>query len=166
MKDLRQRYRDDQRVDVCYQPGNRRLVYLWEEATAGHWDEHWQRVGDGRLAASLTVAHSPRIVGITRRFLSPGEGPILEAGCGTGVQVAALVRAGYQCIGIDFAAEIVDRVRHLAPSLDVRVGDLLALPFEDGYFAGCWSLGVIEHDPDGCDGLLREMRGGRVLLDS
>ena len=65
---------------------------------------------------------------------------------------------GYQAIGVDFAPETIAKIKEVMPNLDVRFGDVRALDFEDDYFDGYWSLGVIEHFWDGYDDILREMR--------
>ncbi len=49
------------------------------------------------------------------------------------------------------------------------MGDVAALPFEDAWFDGYWSLGVIEHFRGGYEPVLREMRrvirvGGYLFL--
>jgi SAM-dependent methyltransferase len=43
------------------------------------------------------------------------------------------------------------------PEIDFRLGDVRNLHFDDGYFAGYWSLGVIEHSWKGYDEIAREM---------
>jgi len=43
------------------------------------------------------------------------------------------------------------------PELDVRVGDVRKLKFNDDYFDGYFSLGVIEHFYDGYDKIAKEM---------
>ena len=43
------------------------------------------------------------------------------------------------------------------PQLDVSYGDVRALEFEDDSFDGYWSLGVIEHFPDGYEDIGQEM---------
>ena len=49
----------------------------------------------------------------------------------------------------------------MAPALDIRLGDLRALPFENQSFDGYWSLGVIEHFWGGYQQIAEEMH--RVL---
>ena len=39
----------------------------------------------------------------------------------------------------------------------MRYGDVRALEFQDGYFDGCFSLGVIEHVWEGYDAIIKEM---------
>ena len=63
---------------------------------------------------------------------------VLDAGCGDGRNLHYLLRAGFDCFGIDEDARSVDQVRRraaqLAPTLAAGhfvVGDLTALPWDD-----------------------------------
>lgn len=92
----------------------------------------------------------------TEKYL-PKNSSIIEGGCGLGQVVSELHMTGYQVIGVDTAEETLDRVKKLFPKLPVEVGDVTKLKFKDSYFDGYWSLGVIEHDPDGYDLIIKEM---------
>ena len=47
------------------------------------------------------------------------------------------------------------------PDLNIDFGDVRSLPYKKSSFDGIWSLGVIEHNWDGYDQILREAH--RVL---
>ncbi|MGH2698519.1 MAG: class I SAM-dependent methyltransferase [Actinomycetota bacterium] len=88
----------------------------------------------------------------------PGDGRILEAGCGLGRFVAFLGKRGYEdIVGIELSEDAVQSVNAIAPLLDVRRGDVSALPFDDGSFDGLISLGVVEHFREGPRAALHEM---------
>ena len=70
---------------------------------------------------------------------------------------------GYQAIGVDYAEDTVKKLNQIAPDLDIRKGDVTCLEFEDEYFDGYWSLGVIEHFWEGYERVLSEMK--RVLKE-
>ena len=140
-----------------YDRENRRLVYLGAAPDSNFWDAHWQAADFER---AIRIPHNRFIVGHTSRYLPPGS-RILEGGCGRGDKVYALAHHGYDAHGVDFAPETVARVKRHAPELKVQLGDVRALPFDDSFFDGYWSLGVIEHFPEGYDPILREMH--RVL---
>ena len=145
-----------------YDSNHNRLIYLSQRATADYWDEHWDSGASGEaLQRLLQGGRSTYVSRITRRYLQPDDGPILEGGCGTGQHVAALSHAGYTCIGVDYAEKTVDAIHSAAPELDVRLGDITALEFDDATFAGYWSVGVIEHFWDGYEACVAEM--ARVL---
>ncbi len=152
----------DRTVRRYYDERGRRLVYAEEEATPDFWDARWA-IDDDVLRRRLERPGHSFTVPVTRRHLAPGDGPILEGGCGRAVHVAALRAAGYRCVGIDSAARTVDAVRRVAPDLDVRTGDVRAIEAPDGAFAGYWSIGVIEHFYEGYDPILDE--AARILRD-
>lgn len=120
------------------------LVFVNQEATADFWDGKWK---DQALQRKQASKGSKRawVVEITRKFLKPEDGLLIEGGCGLGDKVDSLVRAGYQCIGIDFATETVSLINKENPLINVRYGDVRNLEFPDSTFVGYWSLGVIEH---------------------
>jgi SAM-dependent methyltransferase len=95
------------------------------------------------------------------KYLPNKTSIILEGGCGDGHLVDAMNHWGYRAIGVDFAAKTISEIKKVAPNLDVRCGDVRSLEFEDGYFDGYFSLGVIEHFWDGYAAILSEMK--RVL---
>lgn len=148
-----------------YDPRSHRLLYVDHEANEQFWDEKWE------ASARATFANPPRhglTIRITRRYLSPGS-RVLEGGCGLGDVVNALHRAGYVATGIDYAPKVVRLIKAYWPHLDVTQGDVRRLACEDGYYDGYWSLGVIEHFPDGYQAIAREMHralrpGGYLFL--
>ncbi|MBX3011962.1 MAG: class I SAM-dependent methyltransferase [Caldilineaceae bacterium] len=142
-----------------YDPMQNRLIYVGEEATPAFWDTQWQAQMPTRQ--TLSTIKETLVTRVTRRYLKPEEGVILEGGCGKGHHVAALTNHGYECIGIDFAEQTVDFLHKTVPQLDIRLGDVHALPFADNTFMGYWSLGVIEHFWEGYTRIAQEIQ--RVL---
>jgi len=77
----------------------RRIVVREQNATPAFWDARWERDAE---RAQRTVAARPTWVSrLTRRFMKPRDGLIVEGGCGTALHVAALDAAGYLCVGVD-----------------------------------------------------------------
>lgn len=138
---------------------NNRLVFVGQRATGEFWEKHWDI--ENLRKEIIRETRYNYIVRLTRRYLNPSDGHVLEGGCGTGRNVYALNRAGFRCIGIDYARKTIDIVNRIVPEIDVRFGDVRRLEIEDNYFAGYWSLGVIEHFWDGYSEIFSEMR--RVL---
>lgn len=91
----------------------------------------------------------------------PKDAPVLEAGCGLGAWVIHLSGRGYDVTGVDNDPLVVERLQSSHPDLDVRLGDIVALPFADGTFGAVMSFGVVEHFPEGWGPVLAETR--RVL---
>jgi SAM-dependent methyltransferase len=92
---------------------------------------------------------------------------VLEAGCGLGQYVVLLRERGHAAVGADWSLEALRAAaRAGAP---VSVMDLRALAVATGVITAYLSLGVVEHDPDGPDAILKEAarvvpRGGLLLL--
>lgn len=111
------------------------------------------------------------------RFLAavpPAPGLIIDAGCGTGHDVAALVARGYATLGVDLssaelkvAAEVV-----LDPLASWLVADLRDIPLAAGAARGIWSMAALLHlDPAGKRAALAEFRrllvpGGALFLST
>jgi SAM-dependent methyltransferase len=96
----------------------------------------------------------------TKRYLKRGS-RVLEGGCGRGDKVYSLRKHGYDAYGVDSAENTVRRIKEVMPDLNVVLGDVTDLQFDDGFFDGYWSLGVIEHFYQGYEPVMREMH--RVL---
>lgn len=77
------------------------------------------------------------IFAVKERFL-PEKGEILDVGCGAGSNLLFLAGEGFSVHGVDLSPGAVDaartRARAAGRSIDVREGDVLALPFEEGRF--------------------------------
>ncbi|MHA1958622.1 MAG: class I SAM-dependent methyltransferase [Candidatus Thorarchaeota archaeon] len=75
-------------------------------------------------------------------------GHVLDAGCGTGKNVArALVDNGFQVTGIDFSQKMLDLAKHRVPEATFEVGDMTSLKFEDDSFDGIVSAYAVFHVP-------------------
>jgi SAM-dependent methyltransferase len=96
-----------------------------------------------------------------KRYLPAAGLRIIEGGCGCGHFVDSLTYWGYQVVGVDYAQQTITRVKEVRPDLDVRLGDVRRLEFEDGFFDGYLSMGVIEHFWEGYEDIIKEMH--RVL---
>lgn len=144
-------------------------MYIGEEASPELWDGLWDP-DDASIKYALGPTYGVKwLTRLTRQYLEPKDGTVLEGGCGTGQYVAALHRAGYRVTGIDSAPRTVAVLRRVAPELDIRLGDVTRLPFGAGEIAGYWSLGLIEHYYSGYQPLALEMArvirpGGYLFL--
>jgi SAM-dependent methyltransferase len=74
--------------------------------------------------------------------LGPGRARLLDAGCGTGFNLASLSRLG-RAVGIDLAPEAIAFCRERGVRA-VRAG-VLSLPFPDGTFDAVVSFDVLYH---------------------
>ena len=94
-----------------------------------------------------------------------------DLGCGTGQVAAALAPFVTQVIAVDRSSDMLDaarrRLRDL-PNVDVRRGELEALPIQDGALDAATLLLVLHHLPDPVEALGEAARvlrpGGRLLI--
>lgn len=104
---------------------------------------------------------------------APGHS-VLDVGCGTGADVAALaeiVGAQGSAVGVDLSdamlAEARERTKTISTPVTFRQGDARHLPFGSNTFDACRCERVIEHIPD-AQRVIKEMvrvakPGGRVV---
>ncbi len=77
------------------------------------------------------------------RHVPVGGGPLLDAGCGTGLSGPYLRALGYTVEGLDFSKEMLDLARlRSAYSVLKRATLGETLPWPDGHFAAFLSTGV------------------------
>lgn len=137
------------------------------EATRKTWEEHWDATRKpnslfGWIASFVRVhVFSRALRHYALRYLR-GNGPFLEAGCGSGESSIRLGAIGHPRIGLDFSRTALGTARSI-PVFDAFLqGDIRRLPLRDASIGGIWNLGVLEHfdEPTGVR-ILSELR--RVL---
>jgi ubiquinone/menaquinone biosynthesis C-methylase UbiE len=103
----------------------------------------------------------------------PGS-TILDGGCGYGFHAARLAQAGLRVTGVDFSSAALEQARAFVDSrglgdrIELRHGDMLALPFPANQFDYVISWGVLMHIPEVEQALAELVRvlkpGGRIAL--
>ena len=102
---------------------------------------------------------------LVMRYATP-DAPILDAGCGTGLNLRHLPQGS---VGVDINPRNVELLRHRLPDHVVIEGDVENLPFADGSFGTVLCTEVIEHIPEPAAALAeyrRVLRPGGVLIGS
>lgn len=96
-----------------------------------------------------------------RAFLAPSASDrVVDLGCGSGRTLLWNRDWGAQLTGIDIAPFFSHEARR---DVDLLIGDLRRLPFDDGAFSKAFSLDVLEHlSPEALRGMLAE--AARVLV--
>lgn len=99
------------------------------------------------------------------RYMRRDAGPLLDAGCGTGLSGPFLRALGYRdIIGLDFSREMLDLAAGRDAYGELRQAELgKTLPWPDNHFAGFLSTGVFTagHAPaSALDELVRITRPG------
>ncbi len=102
---------------------------------------------------------------LTAKYASP-NGPILDAGCGTGLNLRHLPAGS---TGIDINPRNIELLRKRLPKHNVLEGDIEAMPFADDAFGTVLCTEVLEHVPDPAAAIRefrRVLRPGGVLIGS
>ena len=138
------------------------------EATRRAWETIWAHEASVEAElATLAYERSRRTLALYRDHL-PTDAPILEAGCGLGIEVIRLSELGYRVLGVDYAVNALRQLRAARPDPSLVAADIHGLPFRDGSFGGYLSFGVLEHFEWGLGPGLREahriLRPGGVLV--
>lgn len=99
--------------------------------------EEWERHAREWIAWARSPGHDTFWRFHRDQFLDllppPGQ-RTLDIGCGEGRLTRHLAKLGHAVTGIDASPALVSAARELDPSVDIRVADAAALPFEDSSF--------------------------------
>lgn len=132
------------------------------------WDEHWDAIQKdssvfGKIASFVRVQVLSRAVAhYASRYLAD-DGPLLEAGSGTGQSSSRIGVPGRPRIALDYASRALRHARAVSVFDVFLQGDLTRLPLRDASIFGLWNLGVMEHFDEAAGvRVLREFR--RVLV--
>ena len=107
---------------------------------------------------------------LARLVLDDGGVRVADLGCGPGHWAAYLAGQGLDVRGLDLSPAFVAMARQAHPEVDVEVGSLSDLPFDDEALDGaaCW-FSLIHTSPEAIDAVLDEVArvlvpGGRLLV--
>jgi ubiquinone/menaquinone biosynthesis C-methylase UbiE len=95
-----------------------------------------------------------------------GQAPMLDAGCGTGLNLASMPAGS---TGIDLNPRNLDLIRTRLPQQQLVQGDIESMPFEDASFGTVVCTEVLEHVPYPAAALKeihRVLKPGGVLIGS
>jgi len=134
------------------------LLFFSKHADESFWNLQWVEKWNKKKNILYSTGPKSLTSKITPRFLNPEDGPILEGGCGLGNNVFYLNAMNYDIIGIDYAEIIIKKINKEFPQLKIQHGDVRQIPYSDNYFAGYWSIGVIEHYLRGYSDIIKEMK--------
>lgn len=85
------------------------------------------------------------------KMIGPPPKRILDAGCGTGKDCIYLASHGYEVYGIDLSRGMLEKALEKSKGgnlkLDLCIGDMRSLNFQNNYFDGVWTTAAIIHLP-------------------
>lgn len=117
---------------------------MWDRDTARRYDA-WFQTPTGQFALSREIRLLERM---TSDWPRRGQ-RLLEVGCGTGVFLETLHRAGFDVTGLDAAPAMLEAARdRLGEAADLHLGRAEHLPFDDNEFDFTVLLTVLEFCPD------------------
>lgn len=153
--------KDSEILDKVYgarTDGEREAAY---DAWANHYDADVFRFGY-RIPAVLAAVFG--------RFVNLDSGPVLDAGCGTGLQTEALVLAGYgPFIGVDLSSEMLSIARRKGLYEELHKMTLGELGFEPDTFRTTMCVGAISPGhagPESFSELIRVTKPGGLIIFS
>ena len=103
------------------------------------------------------------------RHVPKGAGPVLDAGCGTGLSGPMVRALGYEVEGLDLSPDMLRLAEARGAYRVLKQAEIgKTLPWPDGYFSAFFSTGVFTegHAPaSGLDDLVRITRkGGHAIV--
>jgi ubiquinone/menaquinone biosynthesis C-methylase UbiE len=129
------------------------------DAVAGRWEDmRRQFFGEGVRRAAIDAAQ-----------IAPGS-VVVDVGTGTGFLADAALDAGARVIAVDASAGMLDQVRRRLSgrSIEVREGDVEALPVDSGEADAVLANMVLHHAPDPARAIGEMARalkpGGRLVI--
>lgn len=120
-----------------------------DDLTRDAWEKQWHAASDGFSydpEQNQMLADSLHLLRAAARVKT---GRFLEAGCGPAATAFQLAREGWDVAGVDLTVEAIEQAgrafSEACQPIDLRLGDVRALPFEDGIFDLVYAGGVVEH---------------------
>ncbi len=138
----------------------------------GPLEDQWRGVdeGWGRHAVEFATLCEPtncREYVAMHHCLGVGNGDrLLDVACGAGLALELAALRGARCAGIDASSRLLAVARDRSPDADLRVGDMQALPWDDGAFDVATSFrGIWGTTPGAVAEVYRVLApGGRIGL--
>lgn len=117
-----------------------------------YWTDRWASI------EADSASENPDGYPLKYAELTAGAEPgrILEAGCGAGRVLRYYHERGRDIVGMDFIQVAVDKLKKADPTLNVVVGDITALQFEDASFRHVLAFGLYHNLEHGLDAAIAE----------
>jgi SAM-dependent methyltransferase len=129
-----------------------RKTYRAHKGNRQYWQDRWDAVGVD--SGELNIAHYPGKY--ADPLIAATDGPILEAGCGSGRVLLHYARQGLPIVGMDFILSALGFIRKAQADIPVVCADATRLPFADESFGLVLAFGLYHNFEDGVVEGLRE----------
>ena len=114
-----------------------RITYR-DKNNKAYWTERWTDIDSDEPMQN----HDKYPLKYSQLTIKEKNKLILEAGCGAGRILRYYHNNGYKIVGIDFIKEAIQKLKEKDPTLDVRVGDISNLDFENNFFDYILAFGL------------------------
>ena len=149
----------------------RDLAVEKHDREASDFDKEYQTLAvEGYLATAFLLGRE-KIDRILYRELDRhgGGARVLDAGCGTGSQLAEIAGRGFDVVGLEPAIEMRRIAIKANPGVEIGSGSITAMPFPDASFDVVIALEVLRYLPETDNDLawkemLRVLRPGGALI--
>ena len=105
--------------------------------TSNYYNQHAQAFFENTYQVEMESLYAPFL-----RYL-PEQASILDLGCGSGRDILAFKKKGYQVEAIDYSAELVKKARELT-NIEVRQQSFYDLA-ENNKYDGIWACASLLH---------------------
>jgi SAM-dependent methyltransferase len=120
----------------------RRTVETYETNADAYAERHGDREGVAEMVGDFVDA-----VGRTEDRTGDGPARVLDVGPGPGWESAAFADHGFETVAVDLTRSFLEQTRAREAAVGTVRGDMRALPFADGRFAGLWACASLLHVP-------------------
>ncbi|MBR4226298.1 MAG: methyltransferase domain-containing protein [Candidatus Methanomethylophilaceae archaeon] len=138
-----------------------------EEYDCRFLGEYWEGISGCMSAHSCMALGNGSAEAFVRRLGIPEGSKVLDVGCGGGAVTEALGKAGFDAVGIDSSAVVLELAGLNVKAGSLTVADACELPFEEGSFDAVVMRNVVWalHDPERAyREAFRVLRGGGILF--
>lgn len=149
----------------------RDLAVEKHDREASDFDKEYQTLTvEGYLATAFLLGREKIDRILYRELDRCGAGArVLDAGCGTGSQLAEISRRGFDVVGLEPAIEMRQIAIKANPGVDIGDGSITAMPFPDASFDVVIALEVLRYLPESDNDqawkeMLRVLRPGGTLI--
>jgi ubiquinone/menaquinone biosynthesis C-methylase UbiE len=103
-----------------------------------YWTKRWENISADQPMTNLDV-YPLKYAEMT---IDSKKGKILEAGCGAGRVLRYYKERDYDIIGMDFIINAIEKLKHVDSSLNVEVGDITDMKYNDHFFRYVLAFGL------------------------